>query len=264
MCWVYTHIHTCTCIVTYVVRINLVCNGHSHFVTVCTYIVFIQYVHGYVRVCTYILWIALEKVQWNGEWLRVKWCSLIWRWSVLLGCVAIASTVPGRLAPSMQWRVPLVVELFPTFTGLYVCMYKRSRHCNCVREHVRTYVCTYTCVQWSLSPALLLAQMPVLGRWTRVGGTTTMSHVASSTLGRSSSSVRTCTHTQTPLPTCLSYCICVAPDSAPIFPPVLLHSLYPFSPFCYFPWPLPCPSSLSFIFVLHPSIELYNHPSSKL
>ena len=95
---------------------------------------------------------------------------------------------------------------------------------------------------------LLLAQMPVLGRWTRVGGTTTMSPVASSTLGRSSSSVRTCTHTQTPLPFIPNTpsILYKAPLSAPIFPlccftpyahlsPVLLHSLHP---------SLPCAASL--------------------
>ena len=141
---------------------------------------------------------------------------------------------------------------------------------------------------------LLLAQMPVLGRWTRVGGTTTMSPVASSTLGRSSSSVRTCTHTQTPplhsqhpFHTVQSSSLCTnlspvllhslhpsLPSAAslpmPIHSPVLLHSLCPSLPSAAsLPMPihsllfLPMNSTVPFIFVLHPSIELHNHSCSK-
>ena len=126
--------------------------------------------------------------------------------------------------------------------------------------------CTYTVCAMVTLLLLLLAQMPELGRWTRVGGTTTMSPVASSTLGRSSSSVRTCTHTQTPprhsqhpFHTVLSSSLCTN------LSPVLLHSLYPSLPcaaslpmpihsLLYLPITLLCPSSLCFIPLLNCTI----------
>ena len=73
-----------------------------------------------------------------------------------------------------------------------------------------------------------------------------------------SEDVHSHSNSSTSLPTSLPYCMCVAPLSAPISPlccftpyahlsPVLLHSVYPFTPFCFFPWTLLCPSSWCFI-----------------
>ena len=141
----------------------------------------------------------------------------------------------GRIVSNMHFTV-------------YLHSYVYSSHSKCcVREHVRTYT---VCAMVTLL-LLLLAQMPVPGRWTRVGGTTTMSPVASSTLGRSSSSVRTCTHTQTP-PLHSQHpfhtvCICVAPLSAPISP------LCCFTPSTHLSLLfLPMDSTVPFILVLYP------------
>lgn len=112
----------------------------------------------------------------------------------------------------------------------------------------------------------LLVQTPVRGRWTHVGDTTTMSPAASSTLDRSSSSVRTCTwHTHDSLPLHCPH----APQQG------TSHSIHP-CPHCFtsylfcFLSTLPIrpftlmDSTLTFSFALCLSYELCTQTHSKL